>query len=264
MSPRSSPLTARVSGPNPALLMRNLTLGDLDIGLRDLLTERHANLTLLICRQVYLPQIQAQYALIEALAPALAGRALADELGEADFLHDGFGGGIWDYTEALLHAPDVSEATRAAVKRVREAFVPRRSLLADSYAEEAAAAKKNQPKLAELEADLKSLPLPDGKSLYDWALGFVEAGNTLGTLLSARASVEADAHNDGKNNQLRKSTIKLLHRFREAVRDEIELHASLPRDLEGRIFGLLDELSARRAKKKTGGEEPSKGQGGTG
>ncbi len=244
--------------------MRNLTLGDLDIGLRDLLTERQANLALLICSQVYLPQIQAQYATIEALAPALAGRAHAEDLGLADSLHDGFGGGLWDSTEALLHAPDVSEATRAAAKRIRDAFLPRRSLLADSYAEEAASAKKNRPKLAELEADLKSIPLPEGKTLYHWATGFVDAGDTLGRLLSARASAEADAQNDGKNNQIRKSTIKLLHRFREAARDEIELHASLPRDLEGRVFGLFDELSARRAKRKTGGEEPPKGQGGTG
>ncbi|MDC3956795.1 hypothetical protein [Polyangium jinanense] len=244
--------------------MRNLTLGDLDIGLRDLLTDRKPNLTLLVCSQVYLPQILIQYAAIEALAPALAGRALADELAEADSLHDGFGGALWDYTEALLHAPDVSEATRAAARRIREALLPRRSLLADSYAEEAAAAKKNRPKLADLEPDLQSLPLPDGKTLHDWATGFVGAGDTIGKLLSARASAEADAQNDGKNNQLRKSTIKLLHRFREAARDEIELHASLPRDLESRVFGLFDELSARRAKRKTGGEEPPKGQGGTG
>ncbi|TKD05181.1 hypothetical protein [Polyangium fumosum] len=244
--------------------MRNLTLGDLDLGMRDLLTDRKPNLVLLVCSQVYLPQLQAQYATIEALAPALVGRAFADELAEADFLHDSFGGGLWDYTEALLHAPDVSEVTRSIVRRVREALLPKRSLLADSYAEEAAAAKKNRFKLAELEADLKSLPLPDGKTLHHWAMGFVDAGDTLGKLLSARASVEADAQNDGKNNQIRKSTIKLLHRFREATRDEIELHASLPRDLESRVFGLFDELSARRSKRKTGGEEPPKGQGGTG
>lgn len=244
--------------------MRNLTLGDLDLGLRDLLTEREASLSQLVCTQVYLPQIQAQYAVIEALAPALAGRALADELAEADSLHDDFGGALWDHTEALLHAPDVSEATRAAARRIREAFVPKRSLLADSYAEEAAAAKKNRAKLAELAADLKSIPLPDEKTLHHWAVGFVDAGDTIGKLLSARASAEADAQNDGKNNQIRKSTIKLLHRFREAVRDEIELHASLPRDLESRVFGLFDELSARRAKRKAGGEEPPKGQGGAG
>ena len=90
----------------------------------------------------------------------------------------------------MLRAPDTSDATRASAQRIRDAFIPARSTLADSHAEEAAAAKKNRPRLAEIAADLKAFPLPGGKTLHDWTKSFLDAGDTPpypGNLLTSSA-----------------------------------------------------------------------------
>ena len=215
-----------------------------------MLTERKADLELSTIGKVYASQLLARLALLEALPERQATRAHASALAETDERHDGFGEGIWLYTEALLIAPGVSAEARAAAQNVREAFVPNRGRLVDSYAEEAAQAKKNRPKLDELKVDLDSLPVPDGRTLLHWAAGFVDAGETLDKLLSDRSSTEATAANKPAT-ELRSTTIGLLRRLREALRDEVTSNPALPRDLESRVFAYVDELSSRRAKKKT-------------
>jgi len=240
--------------------MRNLTIGDLDLGLRDLFDKRKTSLDLSVAGKIYGPLLAVKRGEIDALPEALrGGRSMAEALGSADRRYDGFGGGIWSYTEAVLTAPDMSEVTRARAQRLRAAFVPKRSDLTDSYAEEARAAKKRRPKLAELEADLKAMPLPEGKTLYDWAMGFLDSGDTLDSLLSARSSAEAAGAGDVAPSKLRASTIKLLGRFRDAVEDEVEQNPALPRDLVALLFSYFDELNARRQqssqKKKDAPEE---------
>lgn len=238
--------------------MRNLTAADLFLGLKDMLSTRKADLELAAVGQVYAPQLAARFAQLEALPERQNTRVNAGALAEADGLHDAFGDGIWYYTEAMLVTPDVSPEARAAAQRIRDAFVPNRGRLADTYAAEAAQAKKNQPKLDELKADLQSLPVPDGKTLLDWAKRFVEAGETLDKLLSDRSTTEANAASKPAT-ELRPSTIGLLRRFRDALRDEVASNPALPRDLEARVFAYIDELSARRAKKKKSDEAPQGG-----
>jgi len=247
--------------------VRNLTLDDLDLGLRDLFDTRKANLDLLVASKIYVPQLLEKRAGIEALPEVFkGGRPHGQKLGEVDARHDGFGTGIWCYTEALLIAPDVPEATRERALRVRDAFVPERSELSDSYAEEAAAAKKRRTKLSELEQDLKLLPLPDGKTLQDWAMGFLDEGDTLDKLLRDRASIESNVPMRDHAGVLRGSTLGVLNRFRGAVRDELTSNKALPRDLESKIFAYFDELSARRKRKKKSDDEqgPPGGGGGGG
>ncbi|MDI3282014.1 hypothetical protein [Polyangium sp. 15x6] len=236
--------------------MRNLTANDLFLGVQDMLTERKADLELSVIGKLYTPQLSARLVLLEALPERQATRANAGALAETDSRHDAFGDGIWCYTEAVLVTPGVSAEARAAAQRVRDAFVPNRGRLVDSYAEEAAQAKKNRPKLDELEADLGSLPVPDGKTLLHWALGFVDAGETLDKLLSDRSSTEATAASKPAT-ELRTTTIGLLRRFRDALRDEVATNPALPRDLESRVFAYIDELSARRAKKKKDEQPPA-------
>jgi hypothetical protein len=240
--------------------MRNLTIGDLDLGLRDLFSQRKAALDASMAGKIYGPQLAAARAAIEALPEALDGsRPKAAQLGEADDQHDGFGAGLWHYTEAVLSAPDATDATRASAQRIRDAFIPQRSTLADSYAEEAAAAKKNRPKLAELEQELKAFPLPGGKTLHDWAKGLLDAGDTLDKLLSERSSLEAAA-SKSPASKLRGSTIGLLCRFRDALRDEMKGNNALPADIEGQVFSYFDELSARRRTGKAKGDGKAAGE----
>ena len=230
--------------------MRNLTLLDLSLGLKDLLTTRRADLDSSAIGKEYAPQLTTRLVQIENVAEHKKERANATELSGADSNYDGFGQGIWFYTGAVLVTPSMSDAARGAALRVREAFVPERSVLANTYAEEAGHAKKNRPKVAELENDLKSLPVPDGKTLFDWVNGFLDAGDSLDKLLSDRSTAEASPTGTSPA-ALRATTIGILGRLREALRDEVATNDALARDLEQRIFAYIDELSDRRARKET-------------
>lgn len=196
--------------------MRRLTLGDLDLGVRSLFEERKADLDLSAAGKLYGPMLAERLAAIQALPEALRGRPLAGKLTAADTRHDGFGNGIWSYTDAVLNAPDLDDELKASAQRIRDAFIPGRGALTASYADEASKAKKNRPKLGDLKADLEAFPLPKGKTLYDWVVGFLDAGDALDDLLDPK----------------------------------------LPADLESRIFSYLDELNARRKSKKDAADEP--------
>ena len=229
--------------------MRTLTVDDLFLGLKDLMTTRRADLETSAIGKAYSPQLSTRIAQLEDVAEKKTSRVNAAELGKADDEHDGFGQGIWLYTEAVLVTPNISEQAKNAAQRIRDAFIPVRSVLSDSYAEEAARAKKNRARITELEQDLKSLPVPDGKTLFDWVTGFLSAGDSLDQLLSERSTAEAAASGGTSATVLRATTIGLLRRLREALRDEVAASTELPRDLETRVFAYIDELAARREKK---------------
>ncbi len=229
--------------------MRTLTTSDLFLGLKDLLTTRRTDLDASAIGRAYAPQLMSRVAQLETLVDKAASRVNADELNKIDDDHDAFGQGVWFYTEAVLVTPGMSAESRAAAQRIRDAFIPVRSVLADTYAEEAARAKKNRPKVAELEADLKNMPTPDGKTLLDWVNGFLDAGDSLDKLLSERATSEA-ASGTTSATVLRASTIGLLRRFRESLRDEVGADAALARDMEHKVFAYIDELATRRETKK--------------
>ncbi|MDI1432896.1 hypothetical protein [Polyangium sorediatum] len=243
--------------------MRNLHLGDLDIALKNLATERKADLDLSAAGKLYGPMLARRHESIQNLPEVLRKRPLVAELEATDDRHDGYGGAIFAYVEAILLLPIASDATRAAALRIREAFVPNRTGLTDSYAEEAATAMKNRPKLAELEADLKMFPAPDGKTLHDWVSGFLDAGDDLSTLLNERSLAGVSAPENG--TKLRSETIKLLYQFRATLRTEMEENTALPRDLERRVFSYFDELNTRRKRSgKSKTEEPAEGSAPTG
>jgi len=227
--------------------MRKLPVDDLFLGLKDLVTTRRTDLDASAIGAAYSPQFVARVAQLEEVTERKTTRANVTELADADDDYDGFGQGIWLYTEAVLVVPNVSEATRQAALRIREAFIPERGVVGDTYAEEAARAKRSRPKVAELENDLKSLPVPEGKTLFDWVKGFLDAGDSLDKLLSDRSTLEAGPQGTVVT-ALRAHTIGLLRRFREALRDEVAANPALPRDLETRVFAYIDELANRREK----------------
>lgn len=230
--------------------MRNLTLGDLSLGLANLLTDRKAHLGTCTAGQLYEPMLTKKRAAIEALPEALrGGKPLAEELAHTDDEHDGFGGGIHAYTEAILLVPSSTPALRAAAQRIRDAFIPSRAVLADSYAEEAAAAKRNRAKLSERKGDLELFPVPGNKTLYDWVAAFLDRGDTLDELLNQRSMAGGGTAPRGTAVKLRGDTVGLLYQFRAALRSEIA-DKGLSADLEAQIFSYLDELSSRRPAKK--------------
>lgn len=239
--------------------MRNLTLGDLSLGLANLLTDRKTVVEGCGAGQLFGPMLVKKRAAIEALPEALrGGKPFAEELAHIDDEHDGFGGGIHAYTEAILLIPSMSPAQRAAAQRIRDAFIPARSALADSYAEEAAAAKQNRAKLAERKNDLDLFPIPGNKTLYDWAQAFLDRGDKLDDLLNQRSLAAIGGATRSTAARLRSDTLGTLYKFRATLAAEIE-DKGLSADLDAKIFSYLDELSARRPSKKdasNGSDEP--------
>ena len=226
---------------------RRLNLADLKLGLDDLEAKRQNALTLSPIGAAYAAPIAAKHAAINALPAALTGKPLADELTDADQKHDGFGLAAIEYAEAMLRVPGLPEAQSDALRRIK-AFLPRQEDLQASYADEAAAARKRREKLdasSELQADLRSFPVPGGGTLLDWVNAHLDAGVKLGAILSNRADADTGARS--KAHALRSQTVALLNRARGAILDGVAADASLPRDLDGQIFAYLDELEERRA-----------------
>jgi F0F1-type ATP synthase membrane subunit b/b' len=62
--------------------------------------------------------------------------------------------------------------------------------------------------------------------------------------LSGRADLDTGAR--AAAGTLRSQTVGLLNRARAAIADDVAQNEKLPRDLDGQIFGYLDELEERR------------------
>lgn len=225
---------------------RLLNLTDLKLGLDDLLTKRSGALRTSSFGITYEPLLISKHRAITALPDVYTGgKPLAEALAQTDDEHDGFGSAIWHLTEAYLRLPMQDPAVAAAISRVRAGLIPQLANLKESYADEAEAATRRKEQLPQLEADLKLIPVKmGGDSLYDWAVAFLGAGQKLATLLSDRADMSISGR--AGSQKLRSETIALLNRARQAIADEAAESNALPKDLDGQIWGYLDELENLR------------------
>ena len=142
------------------------------------------------------------------------------------------------------------------------AFLPHPEEMRASYADEAAAAKRRRETLEatpQLAADLALFPVPGGGTLLDWVGLHLGAGLHLSTLLSGRADLDNGARRGA--GVLRVQTVALLNRARAAVADDVEANPALPRDLDGQIFGFLDELEERRDASASAARSAAKAKG---
>lgn len=239
--------------------LNKLTLADLKLGMKDLLTTRREVLLSTKSGNLYVDLFTQQRSDLEGLPEVLTGgKPLADQLGETDKDHDGFGAAIWSFTDAYLRHPGYPPEVREAALRIRKAFIPKKSELKDGYADEASRAVDRQPKLEECRADMERFPvIPTTEdeapmTLYQWASDFLDWGQKLDTLLTSRADVtEADR---SMAAPLRSSMIGVIGRMRAALVDECKTAAELPQDIDHRIFGYFDQLAGMRA---AGGSAPT-------
>lgn len=240
--------------------MRHISLPALKIALADLFDKRIDALRASNAGKTYEPILLDKKERIDALPEALTGgRPLAEAMTEIDDQHDGFGAALWYITEAYLRCPDVSAATRKVIERIRSVFIPELEVIRAPYADEAEAAARNKNDLAEYESDLKAIPLAEGKTLYDWCMGFVKKGEELGVLLSQRADLSAVSRVEA--GKLRAATVGALGRFRAALADEASVNPNLPADLDAKLFSFFDELDkmaadALAARKRPATPEP--------
>jgi hypothetical protein len=226
---------------------RFLNLADMKLALDDLLDKRRPALVLSTIGQSYLPTLEGKQQAVNGLPIVYTGgRPLAESLGLTDGEHDGFGAALWHVTEAYLRLPVQHASTVESIKRIRATLIPDLSGLRDSYADEAEAAIRRKGELPQIEADLKAIPVAmGGSSLYDWATGFLGAGEKLSVLLSERADVATGGRAGAQ--KLRSETIALLNRARGAIADECATSSTLPHDLDAQIWAYFDELEKQRA-----------------
>ncbi|MBK8256783.1 MAG: hypothetical protein IPK82_29440 [Polyangiaceae bacterium] len=228
--------------------MRNVTNADLTLFLRDLYADGGDLLRTSETGKLYDKRIRAKKDLLETLPEAQGIRSpMAEELSAEDAVHDGLGNAIYSLTEAILVHPLVSTETRQAAAMGREGFITNPGELRRSYADEAATALANRPKLNKHKAALKAVQVPGGGSLFDWVKRFLDSGDAIDGLLRQRATQLATAENASASGALRAATVGILTRFRESLRDEMaDSGSSLPADYDARLFAYLDKLSADR------------------
>ncbi|MFS8066877.1 MAG: hypothetical protein ACMG6S_10950 [Byssovorax sp.] len=225
--------------------MYRLTLGDLKLGLKDLLVDHAADLKQSAFGGLYLPLLTAKREAIDALPEAMtSGLPLAAQLAETDDEHDGLGGAVWFITEAVFRHPSLTPELRTAALAIRAAFVPELSVLRKPHADEAA--YNHRADLTRLEAELKLVTVPGGQTLYAWVKDFLDKGDQLGSLLALRGQSKAGVENAKQAASLRAGTIGLLGRLRSSIQDEVVGGAKLPEGYEARLFATFDELSKRR------------------
>jgi hypothetical protein len=232
------------------MIFRWITLGDLLLGFTEFSQQQAATFAATETGKFYGPKLAKMKTEIEDLPDALKGaRPMAEELADADAEHDALGSAIWYYVECIVRHPLLSEPVKQAALRIRKAFIPSLAVLTAAFASEANAALDNRPKRKELETELKLFPMPGtgGETLDDWAGAFLDAGDTIGTLLRERAIKEAGAAGAEKTKAVRVAAISLLHRAREALVEEIQDNPALPRNLDLVLFGYFDKLEQMRA-----------------
>ncbi len=221
-----------------------LTLGDLKLGLDDLLTNRQAALILTRVGKAYEDLLKQKRTQMDAL-PTEFGEAkpVTELLATVDAEHDGYGTAIYYLTEAYLHLPNIDTEVLEAIMHIRATLIPSLEQLRDSYADEAEAALRRKAALPQLAADLMRVPVVGG-NLNQWAAAFVEAGAKLQKLLEQ--PTDGDASRRKEAQRLRTETIGLLNHARTIITDEIASRPVLPRHLDTQIFGYLDQLEKAR------------------
>lgn len=223
-----------------------MNLTDLRLGLEDLLTVRRGPLFRTQSGKAYEEALETQRHAINALpAPLTGGRPFAEELALRNADQDAFGIGIWHITESYLRIPGVPTEVLAAVRRIREAFVPDLDRLRDAYADQATTVAARRENMVNLIDDLVRIPVAGGSTLFDWVAGFVGAGEQIARIVAQRAEINATTRKHAMT--LHADTIRVLNDLRKNVVAEIARTMGMPRSTEDEIFGYLDMLETTRA-----------------
>ena len=144
----------------------------------------------------------------------------------------------------------------AAAKHVRAELIPELDELNAPLPDEAHRAGERRPLLANkaFKAELALIPLTGGRTLLDAATRMLDAGDTIGALLSDRSDVKKPDRRAASS--LRPKAIGALNNLRKNLRKDIARDTKLPRDLESQVFGYFDLLSSYRATGKKDAPPP--------
>lgn len=251
-----------------ARTLLHITIGRVEIALNDLLSPKRLSALKSSPYGMYIVDELIQLRdKIAALPANVKSKPFAGDLADLDKTHDGFGAACWYLVEAYLRAPDTTPDQRKALLDIRDVL----GVLDDitgTYDVEAQLAQKRNAKLGSINAAMASFPVAGGKTMTDWAQGYVGAGISIGKVLSDRA----DAKDRALASLLRSETIGVLNETRRQIARAMKKDATLPATLDKDVFAFFDELeetsaeeaaaekkAAAEAKKKAAGAGPAAG-----
>jgi len=231
--------------------MRNLTLHDVQLGLRELVDNHSDVLTGTHSGAMFLPALSNIRRKLDRVTLPEDGHDLTTELAHEDARHDGFAAAVWLCTEAYLAAPDLTFDDRVVLKMLRREILPPPSELSAPYADEAAKAESRAGALNdEHRAALKRFPVRGGKTLLDWLDAYIASGQRLRRLLAQRAMAEhcGDvAVSPLEVGRLRGRAVALLIQLRETLKYELHETPDRAREVDLVVFRFVDRLSSERA-----------------
>ena len=231
--------------------LRNLTLHDVKLALRELLDNRTAVLAGTHAGAMFLPAIENIRKKIELLATRDDGDDLTTELAHEDARHDGFAAAAWFASEAYLALPDLPFGDRVALKMLRREILPPPHELSAPYADEAARAVQRAEEMNDEHRNaLSRFPVRGGKTLLDWIEAYIASGKRLERLLSQRAMAERTgevAVSALDAGRLRGRAVALLIQLRETLKYELHEDPIRARELDQQMFQFIDNISAQRA-----------------
>lgn len=237
------------------MMKLSITAADLRIALDNLFGDP-ARLNLFKTTAAYVVYGAELDAIRGSLPLVLKGnRPLAHELGTADDRHDSFGNALWLFTEALKTHPGLESALRDKASQIQAQFIPNLGMLTAKYKKEAQVAAVNRSKVPDFEADMRSISTPDGRTVYDWVIEFLDSGDHIATLLDARSRVEADEPGVELIAN-RTKALTLVTKARELVAEEARKSSTLPKNAEAILFGYFDTLASFRSTAKDNDQEP--------
>lgn len=234
--------------------MQDLSIPELREGSSGILNERLAALERLPTASYFKSEIEAKLAALAALPEAITRLPLAELLKLLDVTHDRWIRASHWVLSAAEACPTTPEALQRSIETIRERYVSGLDETRAPYAVEAAKARQRGETLAGDEALLRSIPTPDGQTLFAWLASYVEAGKEIGGGLSNRADKLGASGDASRAGALRSELIGLYGELRGAIRLQLKAQPALPRTLEADILGQLDEfqrLAVQRRKKGT-------------
>ncbi|MEM6993536.1 MAG: hypothetical protein AAF721_23680 [Myxococcota bacterium] len=230
--------------------MRNLTLHDVKLALRELLDNRSKVLTGTHAGAMFLPAIENIRRKIDELHVRDDGDDLTTELAHEDAIHDGYAAAAWFASESYLALPDLPFGDRVALKMLRREILPPPHELSAPYADEAAKAVARAEAMSDEHRDaLRRFPVRGEKTLLDWIEAYIASGKRLQRLLSQRAMAEQTgevAVSPLQAGRLRGRAVALLIQLRETLKYELHAETQRARELDKQVFHFVDKLSTAR------------------
>jgi hypothetical protein len=241
----SATVVAFTKGENPMIRIRT---GDLILGLNDLFVNKIGLIQTLASFLIFGAPLDKKRSVLGSVYRGLTVTPFVAQLRRTDAVHDSAGRLLYMISDGFAQLVTLTEEQRVFWSNVRDTFIPSLSILKMSYPDEAAAATGRLKDLESMKSVLDAIQLPEKMTVYGLTAIYLQAGVSLGELISSRAGEEIsdEAKRTKQLHVVRLETLGLLGRFREALTEEVKGNEKLPRDLPEQVFAYIDTLAAKR------------------